>query len=135
MFYVCLFVCLVVCFLFVGGARTDTKVPMALAHQIFITSPPPKFKGTPHNKVSVDPFEGLIGVPLGMMSRRRLVMAWYGLAIAKRKGAGKFKHINISCLWIQERQDSKQLELRKVVGTENPADLMTKHLARQSLDK
>ena len=57
------------------------------------------------------------------------------LAIAKRKGAGKLRHINISCLWIQERQGSKELELRKVLGTENPADLMTKHLARQSLDK
>ena len=57
------------------------------------------------------------------------------LAIAKRKGAGKLRHINTSCLWIQERQGSKELELRKVLGTENPADLMTKHLARQSLDK
>ena len=56
------------------------------------------------------------------------------LAIAKRKGAGKLRHINISCLWIQERADSKQLELRKVLGTENPADMMTKHLARQPLD-
>ena len=57
------------------------------------------------------------------------------LAIAKRKGAGKIRHINISCLWIQERADSKELEMRKVLGTENPADMMTKHLARQPLDK
>ena len=57
------------------------------------------------------------------------------LAIAKRKGAGKLRHININCLWIQERQNEKDLELRKVLGTENPADLMTKHLARQPLDK
>ena len=47
------------------------------------------------------------------------------LAIAKRKGAGKLRHINISCLWIQERQGSKELELRNVIGAENPADLMT----------
>ena len=52
------------------------------------------------------------------------------LAIAKRKGAGKLRHINISCLWIQERLEEKQLELRKVLGTNNPADMMTKHLAR-----
>ena len=57
------------------------------------------------------------------------------LAIAKRKGAGKLRHINISCLWIQEMQGTKQLELRKVLGTENPADLMMKHLPRLSLDK
>ncbi|MDA8582616.1 Ty1/Copia family ribonuclease HI [bacterium] len=38
-------------------------------------------------------------------------------AIAKRQSAGKLWHINISCLWIQEKQDTKQLELRKVLGT------------------
>ena len=37
------------------------------------------------------------------------------LAIAKRKGAGKLRHINISCLWNQEKQDTRQLELRKVL--------------------
>ena len=57
------------------------------------------------------------------------------LAVAKRKGAGKLRHINISCLWIQEIQGTKQLELRKVLGTENPADMMTKHLPRQPLEK
>ena len=28
------------------------------------------------------------------------------LAIAKRKGAGKLRHINVSSLWIQEKQDT-----------------------------
>ena len=56
------------------------------------------------------------------------------LAITKRRGAGKLRHININCLWIQERVEEKQLELRKVLGTNNPADMMTKHLARQPLD-
>ena len=55
------------------------------------------------------------------------------LAITKRKGAGKLRHININCSWIQERVEEKQLELRKVLGTNNPADMMTKHLARQPL--
>ena len=56
------------------------------------------------------------------------------LAIAKRKGAGKLRHINVSSLWIQERQDKGEMEYRKVLGTENPSDLMTKYLARQSMD-
>merc|ERR1712185_717320 len=56
-------------------------------------------------------------------------------AIARRKGAGKMRHINVDSLWIQERQNEKDLELRKVLGTENPADLMTKNLERQKLDK
>ena len=57
------------------------------------------------------------------------------LAIAKRKGAGKLRHINVSSLWVQECQDRKDLEYRKVLGTENPADMMTKHLLREPLDK
>ena len=52
------------------------------------------------------------------------------LAIAKRKGAGKMRHINVNSLWIQERQNEKDLELRKVLGTENPADLMTKFVPK-----
>ena len=57
------------------------------------------------------------------------------LAIAKRKGAGKMRHLKVNRLWIQERQNEKDLEFRKVLGTEPPADLMTKHLARQPIDK
>ena len=57
------------------------------------------------------------------------------LAVAKRKGAGKLRHINVSSLWIQERQDREDLELRKVLGTENPVDLMTKYLTRMAADR
>ena len=56
------------------------------------------------------------------------------LAIANRKGARKLRHINISTLWIQEKQDLHQLEMRMVLGTDNPADLMTKYLTRSVID-
>ena len=52
------------------------------------------------------------------------------LAIARRKGAGKMRHINVNSLWIQARQNETDLELRKVLGIGNSADLLTKHLAR-----
>ena len=55
------------------------------------------------------------------------------LAIANRKGAGKLRHIHVSSLWIQEKQDH-ELEFRKVLGIENPADLMTKYLVRDKVD-
>ena len=57
------------------------------------------------------------------------------LAIAKRKGAGKLRHINVSALWIQDVQDREGAEYVKILGTENPADLMTKYLARDVIDK
>ena len=34
------------------------------------------------------------------------------LAIANRKGAGKLRHINVISLWIQEKKDLHDLELR-----------------------
>ena len=40
------------------------------------------------------------------------------IAIAKRKGAGKLRHINVSALWIQDLQDRDGTEFRKVLGTE-----------------
>ena len=55
------------------------------------------------------------------------------LAIANRKGAGKLRHIHVSSLWAQEKQDH-EIDYRKVLGTENPADLMTKYLVRDKID-
>ena len=51
------------------------------------------------------------------------------LAIADRRGSGKLRHINIRMLWVQEKQRRDEIELRKVHGVVNPADLMTKYLA------
>ena len=56
------------------------------------------------------------------------------LAIAKRKGAGKLRHINVSALWIQDVQDREGTVFHKIDGTMNPADLMTKYLARDKID-
>ena len=50
------------------------------------------------------------------------------IAVAQRKGCGKLRHIRIGQLWIQERVNEKDLDLRKVLGEQNPADLMTKHV-------
>jgi hypothetical protein len=55
------------------------------------------------------------------------------LAIAKRKGAGKLRHINIGMLWIQEVEKMKRLDYKKVAGELNPADLMTKGVAKEKL--
>ena len=44
-------------------------------------------------------------------------------------------HININTLWIQDVQEKEGVEYHKVLGTENPADLMTKYLTREVADK
>ena len=51
------------------------------------------------------------------------------LAIADRNGSGKLRHVNIRMLWIQEKEKRGEVELRKVRGAVNPADLMTKYMA------
>jgi hypothetical protein len=51
------------------------------------------------------------------------------IGICARDGLGKLRHIDTQCLWLQQKVRSGAIELRKVKGTENPADLFTKHLA------
>ena len=51
--------------------------------------------------------------------------------ICVRQGLGKLRHIDTKCLWIQQKVRGKSLELFKVRGEKNPADLFTKHLVGQ----
>ena len=50
------------------------------------------------------------------------------MGICGRSGLGKLRHIDTQCLWLQQKVRSGAVVLRKVKGTENPADLFTKHL-------
>ena len=50
------------------------------------------------------------------------------MGICGRQCLGKLRHIDTQCLWIQQRVRDKTIELRKVRGDVNPADLFTKHL-------
>ena len=50
------------------------------------------------------------------------------MGICARQGLGKLRHIATHTLWVQERVRSGAIELRKVRGEVNPADVFTKHL-------
>ena len=50
------------------------------------------------------------------------------IGICSRDGLGKLRHIDTKCLWLQHQVRSGRVEVRKVKGTENPADVFTKHL-------
>ncbi len=56
------------------------------------------------------------------------------IGICKRTGIGKVRHLAVAQLWVQDLVRSKACRLYKVLGTENPADLMTKPLARTEID-
>ena len=49
------------------------------------------------------------------------------IGICSRQGLGKMRHLDTHTLWIQQAVRSKRVDLRKVLGEENPADLLTKH--------
>ena len=57
------------------------------------------------------------------------------LAISQRVGLGKVRHLQVQYLWIQERHSAKELDLRKVKGEQNPADLLTKGVPREVLQR
>ena len=60
------------------------------------------------------------------MSLTILADSTAALGIAKRRGAGKLRHVKIGMLWLQELKDENAIEFEKVDGVNNPADLMTK---------
>ena len=52
-----------------------------------------------------------------------------------RKGAGKLRHVRVGMLWIQERAETGELRYKKVRGTTNPADALTKSLSASDLKR
>ena len=51
------------------------------------------------------------------------------MGICGRSGLGKLRHVQTHTLWVQERVRTGAIQLRKVNGLVNPADLFTKHLS------
>ena len=57
------------------------------------------------------------------------------LGISQRAGIGKVRHLRTQGLWVQEARVSGRLAYRKVLGTKNPADVLTKHVDGNLLEK
>ena len=57
------------------------------------------------------------------------------LGVARRRGAGKLRHVRIGMLWIQELRAEEELDFTKVAGKENPADLLTKFNPAPTLEE
>ena len=55
--------------------------------------------------------------------------------IIHRAGLGKLRHLETGYLWWQAAVKAKRLQVRKVLGAENPADLFTKHLTAADMWK
>ena len=57
------------------------------------------------------------------------------IGIVRRTGFGKLKHLNVKYLWVQDQLKGSNLSPKKILGTTNPADLLTKHLAQHVMQR
>ena len=66
---------------------------------------------------------------LGIDARVRVLTdASTGKSLASRRGLGKVRHIDVSELWVQEVVANGRVDIIKVKGTFNSADICTKYL-------
>ena len=82
---------------------------------------------------------------LGMMTLaadlgwRSAVVLWTdsnaATGICGRKGLGKLRHMETNWLWVQDVVRSGRIEVRKVAGVSNPADILTKPKAGRDMDE
>ena len=64
-----------------------------------------------------------------------LTDATAAIGICRRRGLGKIRHLHTADLWVQDRLRKKDFSLTKVLGADNPADLITKHVPRDVMRK
>ena len=56
-------------------------------------------------------------------------------AFAVRRGLGRQRHVQTRHLWLQERVAATHLTVQKVGTTQNPADILTKAVSRERLER
>ena len=57
------------------------------------------------------------------------------IGIIQRVGLGKLRHLDTSYLWLQQQHIKNNVPIKKIHGPENPADLGTKALKFESIEK
>lgn len=56
------------------------------------------------------------------------------LAVVRRRGNGRLRHVKVGVMWIQQKETSGEIAYDKVHGEKNPSDLMTKGLGTKLLE-
>ena len=63
-----------------------------------------------------------LGMDLGLCIKSDATAA---IAISRRPGLGKVRHLATADLWDQDRVRKNDFRLEKILGAENPADMLT----------
>ena len=53
---------------------------------------------------------------------------------ASKRGVGKISHMEVKRLWLQEEVRRGRVKVAKVLGTQNPPDLLTKFIRRVEIE-
>ena len=54
-------------------------------------------------------------------------------SFASQRGLKRMRHLEVKELWLQEEVCRGRIQIGKIAGTENPADILTKFLGRQDI--
>ena len=73
-----------------------------------------------------------LGISIGIRIHTDATAA---MGICRRRGLGKIRHLDVTDLWCQEKVRDGTVQLLKVLGADNPADIMTKYVDRAILEK
>ena len=57
------------------------------------------------------------------------------IGIVHRRGLGKTRHIEVQYLWVQDNVNRKTMSVEKVGTKENPADMFTKGLKKETIEE
>ena len=57
-----------------------------------------------------------------------------GLSFSSRRGLGKMRHIETRYLWLQDMVAYRAVQIRKIDGKKNPADVLTKAVSEKDLE-
>ena len=72
-----------------------------------------------------------LAADLGIQLRIEILTdATAAIGICRRRGLGKMRHLHVADLWVEDRLRRGDFQLTKVLGSDNPEDLLTKHVSR-----
>ena len=57
------------------------------------------------------------------------------LGVVERRGLGRLRHVHTNCLWVQGCAANKSVKYMKEKGADNPADMFTKNVTRELINK
>ena len=69
------------------------------------------------------------------LTLRPMSDATAAIGISRRRGLGKVRHLATADLWMQDRIRKGDFSLEKIIGSDNPSDMLTKHVDGALLSK